>query len=368
MSGFSDRLSGVFRFGGSPLRITRGKVPPVPIDIIATRTHYLEHLLPVWWALPEERRGGVYAPASRGVIPMCEALGIPAESAYAPRSREPVLLSGGGDLTYAGSRPVIQLEHGAGQTYLGLDDPSHAGGRGRDGVALFCHPREQTAALDRARYPEAQVEVVGCPRLDRWHAKRKAESVSLREPGIPDSGIRNSPTVGVTFHWPADTVNVPEARWAFPHYGRAALEVLALRYPVVGHGHPRGAGWLRSEYVAARIPWEPNLDRFFSRIDVLVADNTSALPEFASALDKPVVFLNAPWYRRDVEHGCRFWDWPRGQVEVDDPGGLVDGVTEALLDGRGRAEARRAMTRATYAFDDGLAAERTAGHITTRWP
>lgn len=355
------------------------------IDLVASRPHYLAHLLPVWWALPEDRRGAVYAPGSRGLVAVATRAGLPVHTQYPPRSPDPVLVAGGNDLAYHRGRPVVLLEHGAGQTYTGLDDPAHAGGRGRDAVSLFCHPREETAARDRARYPAAQVEVVGCPRLDEWHrgeipgssagfargahyeSIERSAAPGSRDPGLWGSPTVDPPTVGITFHFPGEGIGVPEARWAWPHYERLALEVLALRYNVVGHAHPRAAGWLRNEYRTVGIRYEPDIDAFFGAIDVLAADNTSALPEFASATGRPLVFLNAPWYRRDWSHGCRFWNWTDGQVEVAGPGDLVDGVTEALLDDRRRTEARRAMCGSVYGFDDGLASARVAGLITARW-
>lgn len=347
----------------------------MPVDVVASKPHYLSHVLPVWQALPEDCRGGIYAPGSKGVIALAARHGITASSQYPPKSTDPVVMAGGNDLSFCRGRPVVLLEHGAGQCYSGLDDPAHAGGRDRDSVALFCHPREETAARDRIRYPHAQVEVVGCPRLDRFHFALRESRIANREssgngagfpevphyegvqPATSGSTFPETPRVGIAWHWPADTVGIPEARWAWPHYERLALELLALRFDMVGHAHPRAWGWLQSAYLTTGIPAEPDADRFFDRIDVLIADNTSLLPEYASATGKPVVFLNAPWYRRDVEHGGRFWEWEKFVGSVDSP--------EELLGWSAPVGVHRSLALAdhVYAHNDGHASQRAADAI-----
>jgi hypothetical protein len=54
--------------------------------------------------------------------------------------------------------------------------------------------------------------------------------------------------------------------------------------------------------------------------NLLICDNSSLMYEM-SYLGRNVVALNAPWYRRDVEHGLRFWQW-RG-IQVDTPEELL---------------------------------------------
>jgi glycosyltransferase involved in cell wall biosynthesis len=93
-----------------------------------------------------------------------------------------------------------------------------------------------------------------------------------------------------------------------------------------------------------------------------LAHNTSALPEFAS-LGKPVVWMNAPWYRRGMNHGGRFWEWPAGQVQVDAPTELAAAVEAALEDPPAVAEARAAMLAKVYVATDGKATERAVAAI-----
>ena len=73
------------------------------------------------------------------------------------------------------------------------------------------------------------------------------------------------------------------------------------------------------------VPDVPMIDRYedvAAWADVFVGCNTSALFELA-ACGVPVVLLHPPWYRDDVEHGGRFYDWARVGPVVRDPDDLA---------------------------------------------
>jgi len=169
-----------------------------------------------------------------------------------------------------------------------------------------------------------------------------------------------APTVAVTFHWECGLV--PETRSAWSHYDRVLPHLAAdPRWQLLGHGHPRLWGTIRRRWAQLGVEHTPELDDVLDRADLLVGDNTSALFEFAST-GRPVVVVNAPWYRRDVEHGLRFWSHPPG-LQVDRPEQLADTIARALADPPAARRIRAAAVAETYAATDGRAAHRAAEAI-----
>lgn len=255
-----------------------------------------------------------------------------------------------------GTAELIYVEHGAGQSYdgdpRGLGHGSYSGGSGLDAVRLFVCPRVDVADRWRTVYPGVPAVAVGSPKLDDRH----------RSP-TKTTNIRNGPTVAVSFHW--ENPLVPESRSALAHYERhlsgLIRDVRAAGGELIGHGHPRAWGVLWRLWRRLGVEPVPNLDDVFDRASVFVADNTSALYEFAS-LDRPVVVLNAPWYRRDVAHGLRFWETIPG-IQVNDGADLVDGVAEAATDPSYLSAVRHDAVRRTYASVDGHASERAVDAI-----
>lgn len=269
---------------------------------------------------------------------------------HRPPHGEPVVIAGASDLDHVPRRtPVALLEHGAGQRYVGLDHRSWSGGQGRGAVGLFMCPRTETAEVNAARYPDAQVAVVGCPALD----------------GVLRASQPNPvPVVAFTFHppYPASRA-IPELRTALDFYLDAMGEIVgklkAEGFRVVGHRHPRFRTlknlWRRLD-VEFCDDWPALLDV----VDVLVADNTSALPE-AAAVGAGTVWLNAPWYRRDVHHRGRFWEWPRFGTQADSPQDVVGAVLTELS--RSHVETAQDAIRAVYGGVWGDASVRAAAAI-----
>ena len=318
----------------------------------ASLRHYADHLAPVITALHRPELRGVEA-VLRGVeAPQGRPWGDPLRP---NRDGLIYLVASYADAMRVAPTPVIYLEHGAGQSYHG--DPraatsgSYAGGDGLENVVLFLCPNESVADRWRVRYPATPAAVVGCPKLDHRH---RSTNTFL--------GSSRSRTVAVSFHWPNPLCT--ESQWALPHYRPAladlAREMSRAGIELIGHGHPRAWRQLRREW--ARIGVEPveRLEDVFDRADLLAVDNSSAGPEFAS-LGRPIVWLSAPWYRRHVHHGGRFWTWTDGVPHVEEPDQLAPAIMQALDVGWSDGLAR--MVGDAYAHRDGRAAERAANAI-----
>jgi hypothetical protein len=306
---------------------------------------FLDHLGPIWAALPDRGRFLVepalvdYA-ASRGIG--AESIDRPAFIPAYPAPRHdgpPCLVASYGDIKGArrlGYGPFVFVEHGAGQAYAGARgsqarNGSYAGGQDRDDVDLFLVPNETCAAMWRAAYPKARVETVGCAKLD----------------GLPRRIPDGQTTVALSFHWPAYGIS-PEAGNAIGTFG-PVIGALAKRFHVIGHSHPKG-DWpvrMQREYRRWGIEFVADFEEVCRRADVYVCDNSSTLFEFAST-GRPVVVLNAQEYRKNVNHGLRFWDAADVGIQVDDPALLGDAVEEALRDAPERQVAREAALNVVY--------------------
>lgn len=306
------------------------------VDAYSTLSHYRDHIRPVWQALPPEARGTWFTPA----FPLL-------------RSERPILVASFRDAEAVGNRRTIHLDHGCSQTYTG--DPraagngSYAGGEGLGNVILFLVPSERAAHEWRLSYGATPAVAVGCPRLDRW----------CGNPAYKISG--DVPTVAVTFH--SDLSVCAETRSAWRHYD-AALPALCAdpRWQVLGHGHPRLWPTIKRRWERLGVEHTPDVDEVLSRADLLVMDNTSVGYE-AAALGIPVLCLNQPSYRRDVEHGGRFWSAPPG-VQCDRPADLLDSVALALTDPPAAVAIRAKAVEWAYGGPlDGHASERAAAAI-----
>ena len=296
---------------------------------IATHEHWIDHLGPVWRALPEALQGPFYTPN----IEYAEARGIAASQlpTWPKFNRaDRVVICGEADRRRVSTVPTIRFEHGCGISYGGVvpvppgaprrslqamaTHHSYAGGRGQRNVVAFCNPN--TYSNDRwvAAYPNVPSVIVGSPKMDPWH-RRTYERNAV-------------PVVAVSFH--ADFTACPETRSTFDYY-RSALIDLAKRRDirVVAHVHPRARAMVEETY--RDLEYLPTFDEVLEQADVYVVDNSSTLYEFAST-DRPVVILNAPFYRRDVHHGLRFWEHSDIGPTCETPRDLCAAVDLAIVD------------------------------------
>lgn len=306
------------------------------VELIASETHYFEHMVPIVDALPVELIGEVHTMRPH-VRP--------------PKKGNIAMVAGWQDLQQMPDDvKVIFVEHGAGQTYGGDDKsawlPGYSGGANkRRGVILYICPSETVAA----RYDGESV-AVGCPKMD----------VYLE----PEQPAPNPATVAFAFHWDARRVS-PEARTAFWHYAPRLGEIVdgwkARGWNVLGHAHPRWRFALTETFTNMGIQ-NAGANRVFNEASVLLCDNSSLAYEFAS-LGRTVISLNAPWYRRHIQHGLRFWSHVPGD-QIDDPEELYDYPLH--FERLSMREKRRVAVEHTYAFTDGRSAQRAADAIVER--
>ena len=307
------------------------------IDFAASLPHYVDHLAPIWFALPVEARGRFMAGGATSVA--AKGYGIQPCAVSRHRSQATVV-AGAHDVWRANAERIVLVEHGAGQWY-GPDnlDPGWSGGQKRERVTLHLCPNAHAADRNRWAYPATEVEVVGSPRVE-WLRQTTAAARRLPRPR----------TVVLSGHWPG-TGTVPEAGWALPHYEDGLHEVVAdLRaagWEVCGHGHPRARNHYARLWRRLGIPHLREFADVVRRADVYVADNSSTLFE-AAACFVPVVVLNAPWYRRDVDWWPRFWAHADVGVQVEGPGGLAEAVTRAAVGAPSQWLAANAATVAVY--------------------
>jgi len=291
----------------------------------------------VWLALePEERSGFWITP---DLIPRAGELGIKATvlrtSPHLPGSHAVVCSEA--DRAKAGNVPTVRFEHGAGFSFGGdhrpkiATSPSYPGGRNQRNVVMFASPNRYAQRRWQEVYPEVPCPVVGVPKMDRWHTTEPKSAAA-------------EPVIALTWHWDARLLG--ETRWAFPWF-ESAIPAAAERFNLIAHSHPESQRILRPKFERLGIEWVEHLEEVFERADLLCNDSSSVLYEFAS-LDRPVVVLNAPWFRRDVNHGLRFWEHSYVGINCDRPEDLVASIHAALSDPPVTKELRREASAAVY--------------------
>lgn len=322
--------------------------------------HFCDWISPIWHALPPEYRGSFHV-LGRAAKRATE-LGIDPIVQRVPQNAELVIVASFEDYRAVSPSPVILVNHGAGQTYSdgkGIDHPSYSGGSNRERVVLFLGPSERDAEVSRLAYPGARSVAVGVPKLDSFHLRKRDCEASFVHSSVP-------PVVAFTFH--ADVHVCSGTRWALPHY-KSAITDLARRqselpFRMLGHGHPRFYNYMTKFWKALKVEFQPDPNVVLDTADCLVADNTSFMFEMAST-DRPIVVLDAPWYRQDVHHGGRFWDWADVGIRIQEPADLLPAINLALSDPPDIQNRRREVISRVYDGVplDGRATERAVSAI-----
>lgn len=289
--------------------------------MVCSETHFLDHLLPVYLSLPPQHRGDIWtssSPVSEPVAARLTDLGLGVRGGSPPRGTRRVMVASAGDMDRARGcgAQVALFEHGCGMSWKGVKGTagsSFVGSTYRQGVSLIVVPNARAAAKQHKATPKIRIVDLGTtPKLDPWV-------------GHPRPGGR--PVVAISFHW--DSAVCPETKSAMRHY-QGQMAALALRrdYTVIGHAHPRIAGLMKMLCENHGIEFVPRFDDVLARAHVYACDVSSTMYE-AAAAGLQVVALNQPGYRRNINHGLRFWELVPG-LQCDHPGDLGDTLAQAI--------------------------------------
>lgn len=308
------------------------------LDFYASQTNMIDHLAPVWDALPAEARGTFYVTESvrtHAWMKLKHQLYLFVINKKAlPQSPYPILTASYGDMLNAWKqdpgRKLVRMEHGVGITF---GTAGYADGKGRrDKVELYLFPNAYLAAKHRALYG-IPYQVIGTPKLD-WVTSHHFTG--------------DAQTVCIAFHWGNKNTVPPESGSAFEHY-RDVIPSLATRFHLIGHGHPMERERHRSFFESIGVEYVDDFDEVMQRAAVYVGDISSTIYEFLTT-GKPVIMLNAPWFRRDVHYGLRFWDYTDIGPVVENPDRLGV-VIKMTLDSPGiRRSQREKAVRDLYPF------------------
>lgn len=263
------------------------------ITLWETQAHYGRHLRPIAAELKMRGVEHMYVPAWE--IPAQDPDGVLVVAAYRDLKRQ------------RRWRGRVLVEHGVGQSYSNQHH-GYPGGR-REPYDLLLAPGPEVEDL-----AAGDVAYVGCLPIEC--------PVRAGMPGI----------ITFMFHWQCH-ISI-EAGTALDEYLPILEEASALLYsaglqPAVVL-HPRWNGTM-DQWFAERgfMTFSNGVDGALWHSTIIVADNTSAMFE-AAYNDVPVIVLNHPTWRRDVEHGKRFWEWADVGVQADNRGEFFDALEATL--------------------------------------
>lgn len=308
------------------------------LDVYASEPHFIDHIVPVWLKLPNEVRGEFRTKA--GLLEYTQSFGV--DASVEPPTNNPTLVASWGDYRKT-SGQVIYMEHGIGHSYSN-EHPSYSGSPGKDRVTLFLNQHKFTERRNKNVYPDVEHAVIGVPRMDN----------------VPVRGVEGR-TVAISFHW--DCKVAPETRSAFEHYRRFIPKLAKMKkIKLIGHSHPNKAWRNKIQPVFQRhgVEFVETFDEVLERADVYIIDNSSTAYEFAAA-GRPVINLNAPWYRKNINHGIRFWEHIPGP-QVDDGWAMMKLIPQILDNPNLFETERQTAVKALFPYQ-GRSAKRAANII-----
>jgi len=294
------------------------------IDFFGNWPHFIDHMAPIYKRMDEP--GDFFVPpnleeylANKGIVPT-----VMDAKEVAPRGNNPLLVAGHGNLQTSylqnHGRKLILMEHGPGITFP--NNPSYAGSVGwRRKADLTLAPNHFTYIKTQKAIPDMKQHIIGTPMLDPWACHF----------GIPRGDVPDKPTVTISFHWDGSRV-APEAGNAFRHY-KGLLPILAKEsgFNLIAHGHPRNLETMRKTYENLGIEVVPDFIEMMNRTDVLINDSSSIVYLFL-VTGNPVILLNAPWFRKDVNFGLRFWDHTDIGEQVEKTDQVLGAIERAIND------------------------------------
>lgn len=297
------------------------------IDFLASWPHYIDHMAPIYHSLGKDAGFFYVAPrladhaAKRGINPFLLAGQELYEKAL--RHMDPIVTAAYSDIqsVYLNNtkRPIVLMEHGIGIVYPG--NASYAGNVGyRKRATLTMAPNEKVYELTKKAIPEMQQAVIGTPKLDRWARRIEEEKI-----------MPIKPTVAISFHWDGRHV-APEAGTALGYFSSEIPKLAKQKdFTLIGHAHPRWAEYMKEFYNKHNIEFVEDFEDIMKRAQLYVCDNSSTIYEFL-ATGWPVLFMNSPAYRRDVNFGIRFWDYTDIGYQVNKPEELFGYILKSLAE------------------------------------
>lgn len=337
------------------------------IDFYAYGPQMIDHMIPVWDALPNNMRGKFFIKPSikkrKYTHVMFTPLDINTVKLF-KKGKGPVLVANEAAMKRAhkyGRKTIIML-HDSGNT-IGYPKPTMPGFLKRgpeNGTILFLATGEHIANHWKERYPNIPCEIIGCPKLDKWTNYKKPKS--------------RTPVVAFSFTW-----NWQDQQWkgskvetikgAYEHYRKEIPKLKKQPWKIIANAHQKMIPRIRKDYEKMGFNIV-DFETVMRDADVYVCDYSSTIFEFAYT-DRPVVVLNAPWNDKKINHGLRFWKCADVGVQVDSPKALIPAIEKALREDKKQQKLRRKRVDYIYPVQGNsakTAAEAILNHVSKEEP